>query len=156
MTELEWRVIPDFPKYEVTDEGDVRNRETKVELVETENKRNGNYAYSLRRADGRHSTRSYQSLIYNAFPELEPPKPEPKVKRVVSKKGDWRIIPEFPRYQIHKDGRVRYTGNRNAIKPKIRNYDDAEYVLLSNEKGRQRKTIDRLVREVWVPMKEAA
>jgi len=154
MTELtEWRVLPEFPKYEVTEDGDVRNRETKEILTETENQKTGAYAYSLRRANGKHTTRHYQGLIYSAFPELEPPKPEPKVKRVVSKKGDWKIIPDFPRYQVHKDGRVRYTGNRNAIAPKM---DHTEHVFLSNEKGRFRKTIDRLVREVWVSEQEAA
>jgi NUMOD4 motif. len=120
----EWRTLPEFPKYEITSDGDVRNRESKKQLNEIENKKTGAWSYSLRRADGFSTCRHYEGLIYSAWPELKPA-PKPKVvapkkpKRAPRRKADeWRDIPGFPRYQISKDGILRYKSNKQLIKPK--------------------------------------
>ncbi len=119
----EWRTLPEFPKYEITSDGDVRNRETWKQLNEIENKKTGAYSYSLRRNDGSSTCRHYEGLIYSAWPELKPApktvKPKVKVKRAPRRKmDDWRDIPGFPRYQISKDGILRYKSNKQLIKPK--------------------------------------
>jgi hypothetical protein len=91
---LEWRVLPEFPKYEITEEGDVRNRLTKKKLNEIENKRSGAFSYCLWIDDKRSTHRHYEGLIYSAFPDLEP---EP----------EWKPIPEFPQYAMNKKGLVK-------------------------------------------------
>lgn len=66
MAELEWRVIPDFPAYEITAEGYIRRRgsqvahSTQVDRVET---------VKLTR-DGLRFHRSVNALVRSAFPEL--------------------------------------------------------------------------------------
>lgn len=152
--ETEWRVIPEFCKYEITILGDVRNRRTKKILAEHIDKNTGAYSYSLRRDDYSTTSRHYANLVDSAFPEHAIPKPEPKVKRVVSKRGSWKTVPDYPLYQIHKDGRLRYTKNRAAITPRI--VEGVQHVRLSNNSGRQMKTIAQLISNAWTQEKEAA
>lgn len=120
----EWRVLPEFTNYEITSDGDVRNRWSHAKLKELQNKNTGAWAYSLRRTNGITTTRNFWGLVYSAWPELKPeekpvePKP-PKVKRAPRRKPDeWSDIPGFPRYQISKDGALRYRSNKQHIKPK--------------------------------------
>jgi hypothetical protein len=119
----EWRTLPEFPKYEITSDGDVRNKWTKKIIKESLNKNTGAYAYSLRRADGTTTCRNFWGLIYSAWPELKPeeppvePKPERKKRAPRRKKDEWHDIPGFPRYQISKDGILRYKSNKALIKP---------------------------------------
>jgi hypothetical protein len=65
----------------------------------------------------------------------------------------WEDIPDFPRYQIHPDGLIRYTVSRKFRK--IHKDDSAEYVVLINETGEHRRTIKGLLTEVF-PAAEAA
>jgi hypothetical protein len=112
----EWRVIPEFPKYEITSDGDVRNRETWHVLSEIQNKGTGAYFYCLWTEDGKTCSRNFQNLVYAAYPELRPP---PKVKPVSTKKYEkniWRTIPDFQKYQMHPDGRVRNRSNQVVLK----------------------------------------
>lgn len=123
----EWRTLPEFPKYEITADGDVRNKWTKKKLKEIENKKTGAWSYSLRKKVGSstvNTCRNFWGLVYSAYPELKPaekpvePKP-PKAKRAPRRKvDDWSDIPGFPRYQISKDGVLRYKSNKQIIKPK--------------------------------------
>lgn len=93
-SELEWRVLPEFPKYEITEDGDVRNRETGKPLQEYHNKKTGVYSYCLR-IDGNSSTnRGFWGLVHSAWPELN---------------SGWKDIPDFPGYQVNKKGDVRGT-----------------------------------------------
>ena len=70
-----WRTIPEFPKYQITPDGDVRNRRTGKLVNEWQNKTNGNWAYTLRKQlpDGRlrNYNRNYESLLRQAYPEQE-------------------------------------------------------------------------------------
>lgn len=96
----EWRVLPEFRKYEITADGDIRNRETKKVLKEVENTRTGCFSYCLYRTNGTTTQRSFWGLVYSAFPELM---------------GDWKAIPSFPGYQVNKEGRVRGTRQYNML-----------------------------------------
>jgi len=75
LTAAVWRTIPEFPKYQITPDGDIRNRRTGKLLTEVENKTTGAYAYTLRKQlpGGRlkNYTRNYQSLIRDAYPEMK-------------------------------------------------------------------------------------
>jgi len=68
-----WRTIPEFPKYQITPDGDVRNRRTGKLVKEYENRTTGAYAYSLVKAlpngTTRNYTRNYASLLRQAYPE---------------------------------------------------------------------------------------
>lgn len=152
----EWRVLPEFPKYEITDDGDVRNRDTRKLLNETQNKRTGVWSYSLRRNDGTNTHRGCWSLIYSAFPELKPVKePEPvKSTRSYSKRNQWADIPDFPRYEIHPDGKVRYRVSKRFRKTEMNG--EVEMVVLLNEQGSHRRSINGLLFEVFNTAKDEA
>lgn len=49
LTATEWRTIPGFPKYQITPDGDVRNKRTGRLLAETHNQRTGAYYYVLKK-----------------------------------------------------------------------------------------------------------
>ena len=70
-----WRTIPEFPKYQITPDGDVRNERTGRLVKEVLNKGNGSWAYTLKRQmpDGRlkNYTRNYASLVRDAWGETE-------------------------------------------------------------------------------------
>ena len=72
-TLTDWRTIPEFPKYQITPDGDVRNERTGRLVKEVLNKGNGSWAYTLRKLmpDGRlkNYTRNYVSLVRAAWPE---------------------------------------------------------------------------------------
>lgn len=150
-----WRKLPEFPMYEITSEGDVRNRRTKRKLMEIQNPKTGAWSYSLRREDGKTSThRNYWGLIYSAWPELKPePKPvEPK--RNYSRRGEWVDIPGFPRYQAHPEGLVRYTISRKHRKIV---QDPVAHYLLTNDEGEHRKTVAWVLQNAFpVIVEEAA
>ena len=68
-----WRTIPEFPKYQITPDGDVRNRRTGKLVNEWQNKTTGNWSYALRKQlpDGRlrNYNRNYASLVRQTYPE---------------------------------------------------------------------------------------
>jgi hypothetical protein len=65
----EWRTIPEFPLYQITPDGDVRNRRTHKLLREWQNTTTGAYSYTLSRIDGRTTNRNWQTLVRQAWPE---------------------------------------------------------------------------------------
>jgi hypothetical protein len=155
----EWRTLPEFMNYEITADGDLRNKWTLKKLNETENKKTGVWAYSLRFNDGRSTHRNFWGLVYSAFPELKPveePKPERIRHRAYAKRGAWVVIPDFPKYQMHPNGRVRYTATRQPRKALWDSIMQVEYVILFNDNGQHRKTIRRLLRECFPEIQEQA
>jgi hypothetical protein len=131
----EWRTLPEFPKYEITEDGDVRNKWTKKKLKEIENKRTGAYSYSLRKEDGTNTCRNFWGLVYSAYPELAPKKTMKVLStRSYSKRGLWVDIPGYPTYQAHPDGHVRY---KVGLRKRKMQHDStgAPYFLLFNEDG---------------------
>jgi hypothetical protein len=74
-TLTEWRTIPEFPKYEITPDGDVRHWRTERLLSEWQNQTTGAWSYSLRKdmSDGtvRKCNRNYRTLVASAYPEQE-------------------------------------------------------------------------------------
>lgn len=70
ITHAGWRTIPTFPKYEMTVDGDIRNRQTHKLLTETENNR-GAWYYSLWGNDGKCYKRAYGPLHKLTFPEFQ-------------------------------------------------------------------------------------
>jgi len=67
LTHEEWRTIPGFTKYEITVDGDIRNRRTHQLLKEVQNKRTGAYSYTLWRDNNTKTARTYQSLLRDAW-----------------------------------------------------------------------------------------
>ena len=91
-----WRVIPNFQKYEMNALGELRHRIVKkIIKLETEADRKAS-SYSLRPdAEGKKATRATQfDLMMQTWPE-------------VVNGPEWKIISEFPKYQIRKDGVIR-------------------------------------------------
>jgi hypothetical protein len=72
LTAATWRTIPEFPKYQITPDGDIRNRRTGRPVKEHRRETNGAYSYSLRRDDGTKTSRNYASLLRDAYPEENP------------------------------------------------------------------------------------
>lgn len=113
MGKNEWRTIPDFPLYEVTAEGDVRNRDTWKLLKEQENLKTGAWSYSLWK-DGRNYSRNFWTLVYSAYPELKP-------------KPQFRTIPGYERYTINKEGTVK-NEKREVITNRPRGGEDGYWL----------------------------
>lgn len=89
---VEWRTIPGFPRYEINETGDVRNRDSKKPLAEIENKNSGAFSYCLHVGWGNRTThRNFWGLVYSAFPELL---------------VDWRDIPGVEGYMFNREGEV--------------------------------------------------
>lgn len=71
LTQAEWRTVPGFPAYQITPDGDVRNRRTGKLLRESRNPTTGAWSYTLWRPDGTKTSRNYQTLTRDAYPETE-------------------------------------------------------------------------------------
>lgn len=123
----EWRVIPSFPKYEITKDGDLRNRETHKLLNEAESK-TGNWYYSVWGNDGIAYKRSYQSLLYDAWPE-----------------DDWKEIPGFPLYLVNREGEVKSKRFRKLLPRTKSGY----YLLRKDGKRHQWCEGDLGTKEQW-------
>lgn len=152
----EWRTLPEFPDYEITSDGDVRNRWSHRKLKETQNKNTGAWSYSLRRKDKTSTQRAFWGLIYSAWPELEPvvePKPEKVYSIVGVTKGQYRDIPGFPKYEVHPTGRVRYKLTRQPRKAQVGHPD---HIILYNEEGPHRKSYRWVLRTAFPMMDDAA
>lgn len=152
----EWRTLPEFPDYQITDDGDVRNKHSHETVNETQNKNTGAWSYPLRRANGRSTHRAVWGLIYSAYPELKPeekPKEEKSTRSYV-KRNQWKDIPDFPTYQLHPDGIVRYKASKRFRKALKDVTDKLDYVMLINDSGTHRRTIKRLLSEVFPAAKE--
>lgn len=127
---VEWRKIPGFPKYEITIEGDVRNRDSRVVLKEIENKNTGAYSYCLHIGWGNNTThRNFWGLVYAAYPELL---------------ADWRDIPGFPKYMTNRAGEVMGKRLWNMLPPTAA----GTYVLRAGG-GRKNWHKSQINAEVW-------
>lgn len=100
-----WRVIPNFKRYEITEDGDVRNRKTKLRLKEVSIK-GGYFAYNLYANDGKMVQRSFWGLVYSAYPELL---------------DGWRPIPGFPNHIFNRRGQVQSRAQYKILKPVAKN-----------------------------------
>jgi hypothetical protein len=151
-----YRTLPEFPKYEITSDGDVRNRWTKKKLKEVENKKTGAFSYSLRRNDGSSTCRNFWGLIYSAFPELKPEeKPVEKTVKLVRPYKVWTVIPGFPKYLLHPDGRVKYKASKR-IRKLMHDPTGTPYYVLFNEYGdSNRVKVRRLLCETFPETREA-
>jgi hypothetical protein len=144
----EWRTLPEFPKYEITSDGDVRNKWTKKKLNEVHNKKTGAYSYSLRREDGSSTCRNHWGLVVSAFPEYSEKKvvQVEKSTRSYAKRNQWVDIPGFPTYQAHPDGLVRYKVSKRHRKV-LHDVTNTPYYRLFNEYGdSNRLTVRRILR----------
>jgi hypothetical protein len=151
----EWRRLPEFPKYEITSEGDVRNWWTKKKLNEIENKKTGAFHYSLRREDGSHTCRNYEGLIYSAWPELKP-MPVEKTVSLARPYGVWTDIPGFPKYQVHPDGRVRYKASRRMRKVEYDVQTGMPFYTLFDDFGSNKVKVRRVLRLAFAEMVKVA
>ena len=131
---VEWRVIPEFKNYLITDAGDIKNRQTGKLLTEQQNKTNGNWFYCLWKGD-RTYNRHYQGLLNQAWPELE---------------ADWKPIPNFPGYVINQQGEVKGTRYNKLVPP------DKGSVRLRKDGKRHTRRVSILVYEIFEMKKEVA
>lgn len=73
LTTVEWRTIPEFPKYQITRDGDVRNTRTGRLVNEHHNQTTGAWAYTLRKTmpngSDKNYTRNYAGLVKQTWPE---------------------------------------------------------------------------------------
>ena len=72
----EWRVIKEFPRYEVSSLGNVRNIETGKILKPQHNKRGGNYPYVDLRYNGQRDCVNIHNLVAENFLGPRPPDTE--------------------------------------------------------------------------------
>ncbi|UQS94754.1 HNH endonuclease [Arthrobacter phage Zeina] len=114
----EYRRLPEFPKYEISADGVLRNWWTKKKLKKIQNKRTGAYSYGIHTEAGKSTHRNPDKLLWSAWPELAPPPKEKEVRprRRYSTRGEWCDISEFNgKYQVHPDGHVRYKTSRRRL-----------------------------------------
>lgn len=134
----EWRRIPGFPVYEITEDGDVRNRRSGRIIQEIENKTTGAYFYSVRDKEGKARNRSYQSLVKLAFGEAERPE------------EDWKIVPDFPAYQVTRDGEVRNARTKKTVTTEaLAKYRWAKTVRLRQDGINYRTQVQKLIDQAW-------
>jgi hypothetical protein len=132
----EFRPIPGLTRYKINQSGDVLGSDGWL-LKETYNRKADSYAYSITKDDGRRTSRSFKSLLKDAWPELyqdEKPKVEPSTRIIRS--GEWRVIPAFPKHEIHESGEVRYKAGRRRVYPNVDIINGVKYYLLQNEWGK--------------------
>lgn len=138
-----WRVVEDFPLYEISMYGTIRNIESKKEVKQTTNRAGKTVRLATEGKSG--NTQAYvKSLVLKAYPHrdyIEPdppaevkttpkpkPKPAPKPVKVIKPKPtileslegeEWRPIPDFPLYELSSLKRVRNveTGHIQYIAP---------------------------------------
>lgn len=142
---MEWRDIPGFPLYEITLEGDVRNKRTLKHLNETQNAKTGAWSYSLwietKGKTGRSTSRSYETLVDLAFPEW----------KVV----EWKDIPGYPNYVINKHGEVRKKKRNTREAYAMKHWPDqipgGVAVRLRSEAGKhlQYVSVQNILNQVW-------
>jgi hypothetical protein len=134
----EWRRIPGFPVYEITEDGDVRNIRSGRIVKEIENKITGAYFYSIRDKDGKARNRSYQSLVKLAF--CEPDRPE----------EDWKIIPNYSSYQVTRDGEVRNARTKKKVMTEaLAKYRWEKTVRLRQDGINFRTQVRKLIDQAW-------
>lgn len=143
----EWRTLPEFPKYEITSDGDVRNKWTKKKLKEVENKKTGAFSYSLRKADGRSTCRNHWGLVVSAFPEYAEKKTvKVESTRSYTKRYQWVDIPGYPTYQAHPDGHVRYKVSKAHRKVQHDAHGDPYYLLFDENRESKRLKLRKILR----------
>lgn len=138
LSKKEWRVIPEFPDYAITKDGDVRNRTSGKLLKRMVNTRNAQH-YTLWKTKSDHTrgtaSRSPNTLVWDAFPELKPDlkgrqsTPANYTKRPYILGGEWRDIPNYPKVEAHDTGAVRYKTSGKRV-PTTVNAEGIEFVNL--------------------------
>lgn len=138
LKDKEFRVIPGFSKYKITQCGILYSVERK--MFPTRNRSSaGALTYHVYADEGHKTTRTGQSLSDLAFPEFAKPRKEAwKVSNdtpVYRARNDWRHIPGWPVYEIHADGTVRYSRQRRMIDTKTNSLNGEKYVNLRDAEG---------------------
>lgn len=89
--EQEWRVIPDFPKYEITFDGEIRTVDQKADISLRQSGEESDLTVSLYR-EGGVVEKEVNSLILNAFPEFRQVSDKARldlIKRFASEMQHW-------------------------------------------------------------------
>lgn len=81
---MEWRKVNEFPNYEVSEDGDVRNIKTKHKLKPTPDEQ------VVLRKDNKNNKRSLSKLYYEVFPELK----DTKSKVILTAEDDANVVPK--------------------------------------------------------------
>lgn len=148
ITNAEWRRVPGFKRYKITDAGDLMNIESGKLKKETGSERTG-YHYCVFSDDGRKTSRNYVSLLRLAWPEMFEEKAlelKPlKEPRPYLRKDGWKDIPGFPLHQCHIEGAVRTKKQRHAMKTKINSLNGEEYVFIQSGQGLWPVSINDLI-----------
>lgn len=115
---MTWRTIPNFPLYEMDEEGVVRHRGSqRVRKPQF----NGQSYLSLANEDGKHYSRTIRALKRLTWPDLEEPRRQMQSRLLVhsSEKRDERFykIERFPDYGINRQGEVMNMVTKNIINP---------------------------------------
>lgn len=100
---MEWRTIPKFEKYEISDEMEIRNRHGKI----LKQKPDG--TISLYKADGKHTYISVEKTYNEVFPEYKERKP---LKTLTAKDEDVLVPDREPeRYNVLSTLAAKIVGN---------------------------------------------
>lgn len=147
----EWRRIPEFPKYKITRDGDIRNWSTGRLLTEIERPDGLCYYSLIKEMPGgkkKSFNRTYLPLVYSAFPEEAPEKPPVPEKRHYLARGQWQVVPGFPQAEVHPEGIVRYIKSKRRLKH-VPDVDGVPHVILKNGEAVQPWSVPRLVEVVF-------
>ena len=125
----EWRKIPGYSRYRITQVGDIRNVRTGRLLAETEDKKTGAWSYTLYADNGKTTHRKWEGLVELAFPELDP---------------EWKDVEGWPGYQMNHEGKIRGTRLKNILP-----VTGANTVTMRKDKKRYTVAIETLT-----PLKE--
>lgn len=151
---LEWRVIPNYPLYEMNQRGDVRHVSGGADLIST--RLAENYWYTLQRGSALYSI-EVLDLIKLTFPELvdeidrrdhissNPSRTNRFVSEEELSLDDevWRAIPNSNQYEISQHGIIRNAENGRR-KP-----FQATFNYVDNEGVPRHIPVWKIMREVW-------
>jgi hypothetical protein len=79
--EKEWRVIPEFPEYEMTFDGEIRTVSHKAEMTFRQVNEDSGMTVTLWRQGGL-VDKDIRGLIYEVFPEFQQVSPEARLKLI--------------------------------------------------------------------------
>jgi len=158
----EWKVIPSFPDYEMSLDGDIREVDPKGTWVDQYMGRahfeEEKHPRVRLRRDGLPIANSVEELLYETYPHLKPKAedPEPvKVVKVVKPRRvrkrrpkrnagratpyvddlgpEWASIPGFMRYKINREGQVINRRSKQLLKLRVSSKGSPHFSLNDND-----------------------
>lgn len=129
MPDTEWRVIPDFPGYVISETGEVRELQSnRIIAAET-----GDHRESVRlRRDGKQYRRGVRKLVSRMYDTHH-------------NYSGYHPVPGFETYEANSDGFVRKIGSTKHLKERT---DSGTYYILFRNGQRHKRSINSIIQDI--------